>query len=261
MKDLLLWMVMCFTLPFYAQNVPNGDFEDWHTVGGWFENPDDWQTNNNQIIAPGVVKDSETPFGFFAMQVSNVTNIPGEAYTGFIRTVRPDNVHVFARSNIMTQDSAVITVLLYHEGDVVDSGTWYETTSKAWRQITIPVSQNTQEIDSLEVRVKAGKQIGTWMSVDVFSIEDPSGIGMDQSSHWTLFPNPMIDRSELVFDNPGQQSAALVVSDMLGEVVLMRTNIKNNTILFERRDFPAGLFLVILSIDGKEKGVGRLIVL
>lgn len=262
MKTLLIVFSISVVLPLCAQNVPNGDFEKWHSVGGWFDNPDDWQTNNTQIIAAGVVQDMETPYGLLAMQVRNVSGIPGNAYTMFQRVVHPLAVNVSVKTDIVSDDSVAIRILIYHSGSVVDSGVWYGTTSEPWTQKTIEVSQNSDDSDSMEVRVTAGKLFGSWLSVDQFDIEDLSVIdNIDKNLSWTLFPNPMRDHSELSFENTTQQPATVYVRNLLGEIVLMHKNITDNTVLLERNDFTPGLFLITLMIDGKEEAIARLLVL
>lgn len=71
MKKLLLTLLSAVVLSIsgFSQNdtIPNAGFEYWHFMG-WYENPDGWQTNNNQLMER-VVKDTNAYSGKYAMQI------------------------------------------------------------------------------------------------------------------------------------------------------------------------------------------------
>jgi len=124
-----------------GQTIPNAGFENWAWIGGWYENPQYWTTNNFQISAP-VVKDSVTPYqGSYAIKV-NRTGISGYAKTKFAFSQHPANIKIFVKSNILSGDSTNIRVLAYSAGSIVDSGRWTNTTSIIfWTQQTIPIAE------------------------------------------------------------------------------------------------------------------------
>ncbi len=256
----ILIITTCFLPSLYAQDIQNGGFENWHTVGGWYENPDHWLTNNTQIIAPGVVKDSATLFGKVAMQVMNIANLPGRAWTGITRTVHPQALSGYVKTNIMAGDSASVRILLYYQGMPVDSGIWYARNTAPWSAVNIDISQNTQNIDSVGVVVAAGTQVGTWMSADELHLEDATAVSNMQSLRWSLYPNPMAEQSILRFDNPSHAPATLVLRDVLGNIVYSKREITGGTVLLDRNDLAPGLLLFELSVQGGPKATGKLFV-
>lgn len=245
-----------------SQTIPNAGFEQWHTVGGWFDNPDDWGTNNNSILAQSVIRDSGAYKGVLAMKVVNFTNLAGHAYIKFPLNNHPYGINVFVKSNIQGSDSAVIYVRAYYKGNQVDSNAWFVGVSlKNWTAVNIPLYNKSLAIDSFAIDVKAGNKPGTWLSVDEFSID--FGTGMEQhrdNINWNLFPNPITESGYLSFENPGNKIFTLVLYDQLGRVVHSITNITAHFVEIRKGNLKSGLYMFGLSVGNDLLLHGKLIV-
>jgi len=231
----------------FAQVIPNAGFENWHNVGGWFDDPDYWKTNNTSIMAATVVKDLSPNSGALAMKVQT-GNLPGHAYAFFTSIPRPDALTLFVKSSIVSVDSVSIIVRSYYGGVVVDSGSWYNSSSIAnWTYTTIPMTNNSQFMDSLEIDVKSGSQYNTWVSVDDLDIliADVNAHSIDAT--YSLFPNPMKESALLSFDNPNQKIFDLKLYNSLGEMVMEIPGITESFVEIEKGNLAKGFYVFELS--------------
>ena len=74
------------------------------------------------------------------------------------------------------------------------------------------------------------------------------GVGDFNSSSISVYPNPLITNTTLLFSNENS-SLELVIIDMLGrEVKRMKSN--SNRIIIEREDLKAGIYILKLTSDG-----------
>lgn len=245
-----------------SQTVPNAGFESWHNVGGWYDNPDDWNTNNNSILAQSVLRDSNAYKGVLAMKVANLVNFTGHAYIKFPLNMHPYSINVYVRSNISASDSAVIYVRAYFSGSRVDSGAWYSSVSvKNWTAVNIPLYNKSLAIDSLAIDVKAGNKSGTWISVDEFSIDLGAGIKEEGTGlNWSLFPNPINENSCLFFENNVHKSLTFVLYDELGRVVQTISGITNPRVKIDKEDLRSGLYTFIVYSEDEALIRGKLII-
>lgn len=245
-----------------SQTVPNAGFESWHNVGGWYDNPDDWNTNNNSILAQSVLRDSNAYKGVLAMKVANLVNLTGHAYIMFPLNKHPYSINVYVRSNISASDSAVIYVRAYFSGNKVDSGAWYSSVSvKNWTAVNIPLYNKSLAIDSLAIDVKAGNKSGTWISVDEFSIDLGAGIKEEDTGlNWSLFPNPINENSFLFFESKGYKSLTFMLYDELGRVVQTISGITSPRVKIDKADLRSGLYTFIVSSEDEGLIRGKLII-
>lgn len=243
-----------------AQTIPNAGFESWHTVGGWYDNPDDWNTNNNSIMAPGVVRDSNAYAGVLAMRVEYLSGLPGYAHTGFLLAQHPEGLLLFAKSNVVSPDTNTISIHAWYQGMPVDSGLWQNTVSISnWSSVVVPLSQNSTSIDSFEIAVHAGSQAGSWISVDTLTLDFGLG-GMDEPAvtNWSLYPNPMTDYSQLLFENPSHASCTFVLYNASGQVVREQSGITGTQVSIAKADLASGLYAFRLYCEGKIPVHGKL---
>ncbi len=94
---LLFLVILSFSVKSGAQNVPNGDLENWHSGGSGitaFEMPDYWQTTDSFSILQGqhsVTKEASNVYhGSYAMRLTpfmyTIFTVPGVASNGVINT-------------------------------------------------------------------------------------------------------------------------------------------------------------------------------
>lgn len=179
------------------QPLPNGGFESWIFFGGWYENPEFWQTNNNQIMTAFVEKDTFAYMGQFAMKV----NTQGHAKAGFKFMQSLLGISGMVKTNIVAPDTVIIKTRFFLGGVVVDSGAWEGTLNfSSWSSFIVMRSGPFGMNDSVEVEVSGGNSPGNTISVDELfwltslSIEDsPDG------NNISIFPNP--SSGELVLES------------------------------------------------------------
>jgi hypothetical protein len=249
-------VLLSLTIPTVGQIIPNSGFENWTWIGGWFENPDNWTTNNTQIITP-VVKDTIPYQGNYAMQVNGT----GYAQSKFAFSQHPTDIQFHVKSNIENSDTLAFDIFIHSGSNIVDTGNWINTTSiTSWTLQTIAITQNSTAIDSLEIQIHGGIQTATSISVDNFDYRI-TGIAENQNRvDWTLFPNPIHDFGTLTFDNPKKEKHNLTIYSTTGQVARIITNITTGQVIIEKDDLPCGIYFFELSIYQQLIASGKLTV-
>ena len=190
------------------------------------------------------------------MQVNRI----GEARSKFAFSQHPTDIQVYVKSNIVDGDSVTIDIFVYSGGAVVDSGNWTNTTSITnWTLQTIPVTQNTTAIDSLEIQINnRGTQGQTSISVDCFNC----GItGIDDNENgieWILLPNPLTDFAILTFDNSKKENHDLTIYGITGQLIKTITDITTGQVKIEKGDLSSGIYFFELSADRRIVASGNL---
>jgi hypothetical protein len=255
-KTILIVCISLLANMLNAQSIPNPGFENWHTVGGWYDNPDYWNSNNNSITAPGVVKDTNAYAGVLGMMVANVSGTQARAYTGFHVTAHPYSVSFYGKSTITAGDSVSVRILIYNGGVEVDSGRWFGSVSvPAWSPYVVSVSQNSTNADSMFIEVKTGSQFGTRLSIDEFTM-DTVGLGLNEKKKlqsFNVFPNPTTDYFTLT-SNKDLSGATIVLYNSFGQSINVKTVVGTNSVRIERGNLVPGFYVFTLS----EKGQGMI---
>ena len=258
---LLSLCIILFTSSLVAQLVPNGDFESWHTVGGWYDNPDNWMTSNNQLLAPAVVRDSNAYQGQLAMRIVNVTGLPGWASTGLAISQKPVLLQTYMKSDLALHDTVSIKVMLYNSGLPMDSVIWTSNTnSPTWTQISISLPSTQPTADSINILVQGGTQFGTSLSLDEMTLETETGISKPDATSWKLYPSPMSHYAILTLGQHEFQDAAFILYNPLGQVVQRISGIQGSTFRIERGVLPSGTYLFQVREQGKPIVSGKLMI-
>lgn len=63
------------------------------------------------------------------------------------------------------------------------------------------------------------------------------------------FPNPVLNRVTIEFENPKQMKFELILFNNLGEEILKQTDCKENSITLELSNFDPGIYTYRLSSD------------
>ena len=259
---LLLSSLLLFPVFLFSQSVPNSGFENWYNVGGWFDDPVDWRSNNTSIMAPGVYRDSVAYQGILSMQVANVTSIPGYVYSVFPRMQFPTSITAEIRSNILSGDTCFLKARIFYNGTVVDSGIYDCTISLAgWTHINIPVSPIGAYVDTVEISVTAGQQVGSWISVDELNIETLTNISpLTAKPGFQIFPNPMTESAEIKLKDESGTPSEIRISDLSGKVIRIQDIRNLQQIRIERGDLSAGCYFLCLYSNQNDLGSVKLLV-
>lgn len=255
LKIILQAVLFCLTFTIVAQTIPNPGFENWTNFGGWYDNPNEWKTNNNQLFTP-VVQDKNPHQGIYAVQVNQF----GYVKSRFPFAVYPYNIQCFVKSNIMSDDSVSINVIAYFYNNAIDSGTWVNKTSIInWTPQTIFLTQSSDLIDSLEILINGGSKTGTFLSVDDLNFKSVGLEEIEIQNDWTLFPIPTSNRATLKFNNLKKDKCILILYNLNGEIVRIIDNITNDKVVIEKENLCSGLYFFQLQTDMRVIARGKML--
>ncbi len=180
---------------FIPDTIPNAGFERWLTVT-WFDYPEAWETNNNSLLAPGVVVDSDAYSGNLAVKVANGGGLVPHLWTGFPLSTRPFNLGGYYKKNVLANDSVIISVRLYYNQVVVDSGysVEYAGSTSGYVPFIIPISQNLAVADSCDISIEGGTVFTSGISFDDLEFDFSLGIPPVNDFNFSLYPNPCKDK-------------------------------------------------------------------
>jgi hypothetical protein len=187
----ILLCIFAFETAIFCQDtIPNSGLEHWKFMG-WFENPDGWTTNNNQLM-DFVVKDIDAFSGNYAMKVKSngyarsifaAKNYPefikgGMFFKARCHMEKPDtvNMEVWQHANGIRADSSTLKF--------IDSVTDYET------QIIFFKKKLYYTMDTIEIIIKGGKDQATTVTIDCLNYFWMSTIGkpIDSGKYWNILP-------------------------------------------------------------------------
>lgn len=80
------------------------------------------------------------------------------------------------------------------------------------------------------------------------------------SDGYKVAPNPITTTAKIYFNNPNALSYCLKVTDITGELVYIREDIRTNTAEFDRAGLEQGYYFFTLLFHGKVKYSGKLVV-
>ncbi len=261
-----LGLILSQTILLRASNVdsiPNSGFERWNFIS-WYLNPAGWGTNNTSLLAATVVQDSNSYSGLLAMQLLNSGSLVPEASVGFKIQQHPISLSGFVRNDILTNDSAYVIVRLYRQNQPVDSGsfTFYGGINPFYHSFIIPISQNSSNTDSCEIRMYGGQQYLSSISFDDLSLTQSSNIGSTSDDNkFKIYPNPFSSYIRVEFSEPIDEDAYIEIYDINGKLVAGK-NLLNNiiavytqkngtTLLIEQEALAPGVYSLVVNTSGK----------
>lgn len=256
-----------FSVSSFAQNVPNGDFEEWGTSSGGGVQPNGWIAPANSLAysnvfqSPGYNSDycaelKPTDFpGFGVMASVLFTNIFGVSQkygqlTGYVKGI-PVN------SDTLT----ILVVMFKGANEMVGSGAWFITEQNDnFTEFKVDINYFvTEEPDSCRITFMAGKSDGTASEGTTFSLDNISlighaGIGDVESAFSTVgnpYPNPANSFVNIPFELKEPSEVTLKVYNMQGRLMYSQTD-KNfgpgsNEITIDVGGYGAGAYFITLS--------------
>lgn len=204
--------------------IPNGNFERWKIING-IENPDGWETNNNQLTKY-VEKDSSALKGKISMRInangwarvqipvqfSPFKYIGGVNYVAIYNIPKPDifSVEVLYRSNNNTIDTGLIE--MKHS---ISNYMYFYT----------PVPQlKGYQTDSIRITFKGGTVPGNYMIIDdVWLRENIASINSDKKfkQYWNIFSTDQT----VIFEPKNFISASdISIINVTGQTVFSKNN-------------------------------------
>lgn len=194
-------------------NVPNGNFEDWITIG--FNNPRGWTSTNNQGRGIGFTVQRTRDHAFW-QQACRIENLPagnGEFIPGYIMAGRQgndgprpgfavngrDSVLYFSYKSFPAGDDTInIAILMFRQGNMIGMGNFRQPfTISSWSQTAIPIDYWSSDVPDSAVIFCAAFLGGSEakgnsiLYVDGFSLNKPF---TNIRNKWKLpalvYPNP-----------------------------------------------------------------------
>ncbi len=207
----------------FAQQVPNGGFENWETTPLFSLDPEFWSTDNGQLIV-STVQDSLPYEGEWGMRVYPVPNGLGEEGRASIQiptTYIPPSLNFHAKWDRTATAGLGVSVTFYNGDDNFYSETWYSPElSSEWTPISIELSQIEPIMTHviIEVWVSIGDFAAGegWLSVDAMSFDGVTGLDDLDAGSVGLYPNPA---SNLLFVEEADTRTSYAIYDAMGKLV------------------------------------------
>ena len=149
-------------------SIPNGDFEQWTNLPTLVN----WQTNSCPMcVGPEkqyiVVKDSLAYQGKYAAKFIFNGVYKSWAKNKFAISTHPTLLTGYINSTITPGDTAMISIDIFYNRQVVDSGKLYETSSTSnYKKFEIPITNNSLKADSAEINITGGGKQNTEFAID-----------------------------------------------------------------------------------------------
>ena len=252
MKQIIYISLMMLALQANAQNaIPNNGFESWMNIGGWFENPVDWQTSNNQIMISQVFKDSNAYAGTFSLNLTTyTTNYLPFAKCGFKLNDHPVYLKGYTTHGITNGDSALVRALIYYQGNLVDSARYVVQNgiNPGFTFFMVPVSNGSAVADSCEIIINGCQLYNDGIKVDDIALVYLLSEDELQSNMFEVFPNPAINILNI---HSGKQITSYQVYDTSLKMVLSNDSRKNDVVLDVSR-MSQGSYFLTCTIDGMQ---------
>ena len=197
-----LLFVLLLNNRFFAQTVPNGDFENWSIGTSSTLEPDGW-TTNNQAGSLTVVPDSSAFSNDLAMKL--ISSMDVQTYGESVTTIPvsgqlPVQLVFHAKWENIGDAGVGVAVEFYDQFDIpVEIYDWYPLeSSSGWTEIVVdfPLTQPGQADDITGIRIGVSAFVGfengnAQLSVDAMElIYSPSNVEEAHDFEIELFPNP-----------------------------------------------------------------------
>lgn len=233
--------------------VPNGNFEDWITLG--FSNPRGWTSSNSDGRGIGFPVRRTTDHAFW-LQSCRIENLPagnGEFIQGYIMAGKQGSdgpmpgFAVSGRDSLLYfsykafpagGDTVNIAILMFKQGNMIGMGNFRQPfTISTWSQTAVPIDYWNSDVPDSAVIYCAAFLGGSYpkgnsvLYVDGFSLNKPfTRIRNEWKLPALVYPNPA--RSQLMIRHRDIQSAhSVIITAMNGQSFTLRGELLNEGLL------------------------------
>ncbi len=255
--------------------IPNAGFENW-TNG----NPDSWETDNSPLFSP-ITQTSDSHSGSSAMEGSVVTymgvGITPTADISFPYTGQPAALTGYYKLNTSNNDSLVITVVLYKNGNGIAGGYFSAgKTATSYTQFSANLYYaNPVAADSCTIAIvifpATGAQSTTQFKLDDLGFSN-AATAVNKSINRTPesfelfnnYPNPFNPTTNVTYQLPERSFVTLRVFNVLGKLVSTLVNGEQPSgkysVQFNATNLPSGVYYCALQAGSYYK-VNKMILL
>ncbi|MBS1936956.1 MAG: T9SS type A sorting domain-containing protein [Bacteroidetes bacterium] len=278
---IIFMAINCMVANVAAQQVPNGNFENWYTpAGASYQDPADWITLNAETsVVPGMglactqgspgMEGSSYYMTATTRAGAGLGTVPSVVVAGNTTTHKPGFPFAYKPDDLIgfmmyggTNDSSGITITLtkwnasggFH--GIVGMGT---VTSGAfpgmamdWVGFQIPITYyNLQTPDSAFIVISSNLNpptVGNFISVENLAFTYPTGVAEHDAAAIQVYPSPATD---LLHVGTDRAMARVTLLDITGRTVLVQPE-TGNMAQVDVADLKQGRYLVQVEMqDGK----------
>lgn len=256
MRKIILSFILLMPFIGMAQNVPNGNFENWEFYG-WGYNPENWVTGNTQLTEP-VIQDTDSYEGDFAMQVHAIPNGLGlyaEATTDFEINNIPEVLNFYTKY-YCENGGVAVEIFFYDDSILISSSSWYGSdTLDTYGFVSIPLEPMDLIINHAVIKVSAS--VGDFapgsarILVDQMDFGFHTSVDEEKKKSFSVYPNPADKTVNLSSE---YSIGKLIFYDAAGRKVLSE-NVSQNEVQIDISSLKPGVYTLF-----SESGTQKLIV-
>jgi len=275
MKQLLLAISILIGTSIYAQQIPNGGFENW-VQEPYGEEPANWGELSLQLLnslIPGIldstiVKSQDAYSGNYAMELRSKAvsdTITDTIIPLVMLNLKNDNLDsasmkitntLLSLSGYIKQDlvavdsnSTSISVFVYSEGSFTGIGAIeFNVDIVDYSSFDIPIFYfDTIASDSIEIWITGGNSVapvpGNIMLLDEFELHYQTATGLEEtiSSEISVYPNPFND--QLIIELQPSNTMEFKLYSILGEMVL-KGNVNSDINTIDLSNLPPNIYFL-----------------
>ncbi|OQX82127.1 MAG: hypothetical protein B6D64_01060 [Bacteroidetes bacterium 4484_276] len=249
-----------FSVSSFAQNVPNGDFEEWET-GVWdYETPVGWMNFAGMAGGQDVFKVSPGQSGDFAVelkpwQVTGMTSYTlATLTTSFPVDEQFGNLSGYVKGAAVGTDTLSILLVMFKDGSPVGGGIkQYTGEISEFEAFNATISYSEVGVpDSAAILITLGDFEGNGnegSSYTIDGLELNGSAGIDDEPTFAIlgnpYPNPANNLVNIPFELQGPNDVTLKVYDMQGRQVYSEIE----------RSFAQGANEIAIGVDGYDAGI------
>lgn len=153
-------------------DIPNGDFEQWDNMLKLIS----WQTNSCPACVPPydpyVIKQvTDSYHGQYAAKFIYNNVFKSKATNKFAISMHPTLLTGYLKSSISYGDTIQISIDIFLNHQVVDSGRLFETLSTTnYNKFEIPITSNSNKADSALIKIIGGGNENTEFIIDYLNL-------------------------------------------------------------------------------------------
>lgn len=272
------------------QQIPNGDFEAWHSQGQG-EDPDDWGSLFNQFnLNPGMVtKSSDAHSGAFALKIvcdtGSVFWIPGNIIYGSLNlglingqvsnakvpfSSVPDSLTGYMKGTVIN-GGFYMNMALFKSGSNIATATYFIVSSQPdYVRFSVPVNYSQSETpDTMTFTIVAAHP---GLNPPAHPDNEFYIDGLTLIYNSTLSGNVRIVNESSVYPNPVStetlisictyaKNATLDLYNSNGQNVKHISNLTGNTFKLQCENLPEGVYFIRIAEGNKILGTGKIVVI
>jgi hypothetical protein len=277
----LIIYVVCLRLPVIAQNIPNGDFENW-TITSGVEKPDSgWSISDATglgCMPYSSIKTTDKAGGNYAilLETNNCINFggPHEGYAELYLSTnaRPDSLRFKYKARRAGNDTAVVDAMVYNNSTPIGDARYYiDGTQGTYKEITIPFNYSSS-LSTTAIDIFMSSDAGWNYAIgnrlwadDLEFVNISTGVGNNYNNNLKLLscsPVPAATNLNVSFGLTTSSDVTIMLINMTGSVMhrsCSHYQAGNYNIPIDVSSLPTGIYICEVQLQNGEKAIERII--